>query len=316
MSKREQSAQDGNWEAWPSLPIQKWEDTCHTLHMWTQIVGKIKLALAPHINHWWQIPLYVSSRGLTTSTLPYDTQKLTLEFNFIDHVLEIRTSSGVEENVKLAPRSVADFYEEVMAKLHEVGMPVQIFTQPVEIAEAIPFEEDDEHDSYDQEYVERFWRVLTQVDRVFTQFRGGFIGKASPVQFFWGSFDLAVTRFSGRPAPPHPGGIPNVADWVMREAYSHELSNAGFWPGGQGVDALFYSYAYPEPEGYRQAAIAPEAACYHQDLSEFILPYEAVRQAEQPDEMLMEFLQSTYEAAAELGNWDRSALERRNSTCS
>lgn len=311
MSQIEQSAPAGNWEAWPSLPIQEWEATCQTLHMWTQITGKIKLALAPHINHWWQIPLHVSSRGLTTSALPYDTQTLTLEFNFIDHVLEIRTSRGAEATVKLAPRSVADFYEEVMARLHEVGMPVQIFTQPVEVAGAIPFEEDTEHDSYDREYVERFWRVLTQVDRVFRQFRGGFIGKASPVQFFWGSFDLAATRFSGRPAPPHPGGIPNVGDWVMREAYSHELSNAGWWPGGQGVDAIFYSYAYPEPEGFGQVAIAPEAAYYHQDLSEFVLPYEAVRQAEQPDDMLLEFLQSTYEAAAELGNWDRSALERR-----
>lgn len=311
MTETEPSVQAENREAWPPLPIQAWEDTCHTLHMWTQIVGKIKLALAPHINHWWQIPLYVSSRGLTTSALPYDTQTLTLLFNFVDHLLEIRTSSGVEENVRLAPRSVADFYEEVMAKLREVGMPVQIFTRPVEVAEAIPFEEDDEHDSYDREYVERFWRALTQVDRVFTQFRGEFIGKASPVQFFWGSFDLAVTRFSGRPAPPHPGGMPNVGDWVMREAYSHELSSAGFWPGGQGVDAAFYSYAYPEPEGFREVAIGPETAYYHEDLGEFFLPYEDVRQAEQPDEMLMEFLQSTYEAAAELGDWDRSALERQ-----
>lgn len=311
MSPSEQPSPTTNGEAWPSLPLQAWKDTYHTLHMWTQIVGKIKLALAPHINHWWQIPLYVSARGLTTSALPYDTQTLTLEFNFIDHVLEIRTSSGVEEHVKLAPRSVADFYEEVMAKLRQVGMPVQIFTQPVEIVEAIPFEEDHEHDSYDREYVERFWQVLTDVDRVFTQFRGGFIGKASPVQFFWGSFDLAATRFSGRTAPPHPGGMPNVGDWVMREAYSHELSSAGWWPGSPGVDAAFYSYAYPEPEGFREVAIGPEAAYYHEDLGEFVLPYEDVRQAEQPDEMLMEFLQSSYEAAADLGKWDRSALERR-----
>ncbi len=310
MRQREQLAQRGNRETWPPLPIQEWEDTRHTLHMWTQIVGKIQLALAPHINHWWQVPLYVSSCGLTTSALPYGTQSLTLEFNFIDHVLEIRTSSGIEESIKLAPRSVADFYQEVMVRLDEIEMPVQIFTRPVEIAEAVPFEKDYENVSYDQEYVERFWRTLIQVDRVFKQFRGGFIGKASPVQFFWGSFDLAATRFSGRLAPRHPGGIPNVADWVMHEAYSHELSNAGWWPGGHGFDAAFYAYAYPEPEGYRQAAIAPQAAYYHPDLREFFLPYEAVQQAEQPDEMLMEFLQSTYEAAAELGNWDRAALER------
>ena len=310
MNQRKQSPQTTNGEIWPALPIQEWEDTRATLHMWTQIVGKIRLTLAPHINHWWQVPLYVSSQGLTTSAMPYDAQLLTLEFNFLDHVLEIGTSSGLEENVKLAPRSVADFYEEVMAKLQGVGMPVPIFAQPVEVAEAIPFAEDDEHDAYDPEYVERFWRALIQVDRVFTQFRSGFIGKASPVQFFWGSFDLAATRFSGRTAPPHPGGMPNVGDWVMREAYSHEVSSAGFWPGGQGADAAFYSYAYPEPEGFRQAAIRPQAAFYYEDLGEFLVPYEDVRRSEQPDELLLAFLQSTYEAAADLGQWDRSALER------
>jgi len=311
MNHRKPSMQARSREAWPALPVQEWEDTRATLHMWSQIVGKIKLALAPHINHWWQIPLFVSSRGLTTSALPYDTQSLALEFNFLDHVLEIHTSGGAAESVRLAPRSVADFYEEVMARLQEVGMPVRIWTRPVEIVEAIPFDEDHEHASYDQEYVEHFWQALIQIARVFTQFRGGFIGKASPVQFYWGSFDLAVTRFSGRTAPAHPGGIPNVGDWVMREAYSHEQFTAGWWPGGQSIDAAFYAFAYPEPEGFSQMAIGPQAAYYHQDLGEFILPYEDVRQAEEPDEMLMEFLQSTYEVGAELGNWDRSALERR-----
>lgn len=311
MNQRKQSPQTTNGEIWPALPIQEWEDTLATLHMWTQIVGKIRLALAPHINHWWQVPLYVSSRGLTTSAMPYDAQLLTLEFNFLDHVLEIGTSSGLEEKVQLASRSVADFYEEVMAKLQKVGMPVQIFARPVEVAEAIPFAEDHKHGAYDREYVERFWRALIQVDRVFTQFRSRFVGKASPVQFFWGSFDLAATRFSGRTAPPHPGGMPNVGDWVMREAYSHEVSSAGFWPGGQGADAAFYSYAYPEPEGFSQAAIRPPDAFYYEDLGEFLLPYEAVQRSEQPDELLLAFLQSTYEAAAELGNWERSALERQ-----
>lgn len=310
MNQTGQLAQSSSREAWPPLPLQDWEDTCVTLHMWTQIVGKIRLALAPHINHWWQVPLYVSSRGLTTSPMPYEAHTLTIEFNFLDHVLETRTSAGEEQYVTLAPRSVADFYEEVMARLQEVRMPVTIRPRPVEIMESIPFEEDDEHASYDEAYVERFWQALIQADRVLTQFRGAFIGKASPVQFFWGSFDLAVTRFSGRKAPPHPGGMPNVGDWVMREAYSHELSSAGFWPGSPGIDAAFYSYAYPEPDGFKGASVRPKAATYHEELGEFVLPYENVRQAEKPEEALMQFLQSTYEAAAELGDWDRLALER------
>lgn len=284
-------------EAWPPLPLAAWEESRATLHMWTQIVGKIRLALAPHLNHWWQVPLYVSSRGLTTSAMPYGRESLTLEFDFLNHVLHIIASTGVRERMKLEPRSVADFYTELMARLEGAEMPVRILARPVEAVEATPFAEDHAHNAYDAAAVQRFWRALVQADRVFNEFRGAFTGKASPVQFFWGSFDLAVTRFSGNPAPPHPGGMPNVADWVMREAYSHELSSAGFWPGSAGVDAAFYGYAYPEPPGFAQAAVLPEAGYYHEKLGEFILPYEAVRQAGEPEAALRAFLDSTYEAA-------------------
>ena len=302
---------DDKAAAWPPLPLAAWEDSRATLHMWTQIAGKIRLALAPHVNHWWQVPLYVSSRGLTTTAMPYGYGSLTLEFDFLDHVLHIITSRGTQPAVQLAPRSVADFYGELMARLDEAGTPVRILARPVEVVEAIPFAEDHAHDAYDAAAVERFWRVLIQVDRIFNAFRGDFTGKASPVQFFWGSFDLAASRFSGRTAPPHPGGMPNVADWVMREAYSHEVSSAGFWPGGMGEEAAFYGYAYPAPPGYTQVAVKPEAAYYHETLGEFILPYEAVRQAADPEATLRQFLDSTYEAAAELGNWERAALERQ-----
>lgn len=309
MNPTEQLTQTSHDDAWPPLPFEEWEDTCSTLHMWTQIIGKIRLALVPHINHWWQVPLYVSSRGLTTSPMPYDTRTLTIEFNFLKHVLEIRTSTGEEQHIVLAPRSVANFYEEVMIRLQQVGMPVRIWTRPVEIPEPIPFEVDHEHASYDEMYVERFWQVLAQAERVFAQFRSAYMGKVSPIHFFWGAFDLAVTRFSGRRAPLHPGGIPSVADWVMSEAYSHQLSSAGFWPGSQGGDAAFYSYAYPEPEGFVNAPLQPRAAYYHAGLGEFILPYRDMRQ-QNPDEALLAFLQSSYEAAASLGEWDRAALER------
>lgn len=297
-------------EAWPPLPLAAWEESRATLHMWTQIVGKIRLALSPHVNHWWQVPLYVSSRGLTTTAMPYERELLTLEFDFLEHVLQIISSSGVQQQMQLEPRSVADFYEELMARLEEMGMPVRILGRPVEVVEATPFAEDHEHDAYDAEAVQRFWRVLIQADRVLNEFRGAFTGKASPVQFFWGSFDLTASRFSGRTAPPHPGGMPNVADWVMREAYSREVSSAGFWPGSMGVDAAFYSYAYPAPPGYAAAPVEPEGAMYHDTLGEFVLPYETVRQAADPEKALRQFLDSTYEAAAELGNWDRAALER------
>jgi hypothetical protein len=298
-------------EAWPPLPAAAWEESRTTLHMWTQIVGKIRLALAPHVNHWWQVPLYVSSRGLTTTAMPYDRDSLTLEFDFLDHVLDIISSRGGEQEMALGPRSVADFYGELMGRLDEMGMPVRILARPVEVVEATPFAEDQDHNAYDGEAVERFWQVLMQADRVLNEFRGAFTGKASPVQYFWGSFDLAASRFSGRTAPPHPGGMPNVGDWVMREAYSHEVSSAGFWPGSMGVDASFYSYAYPAPPGYAEASVVPQGAYYHETLGEFVLPYEAVRQADSPETALRAFLDSTYEAAAELGNWDRAALERQ-----
>jgi hypothetical protein len=261
------------------------------------------------INHWWQVPLYVTCRGLTTLPIPYGTRHFQLDFDFIDHCLTIQTSNGEMESVLLRPRTVADFYTEVMGRLRGLGLETRIWTMPVEIENAIPFERDSEHNSYDPEYANRFWRILLQADRMFTLFRSQFLGKVSPVHFFWGSFDLAVTRFSGRPAPRHPGA-PNVADTVTREAYSHEVSSCGFWPGGAGVDAVFYAYAYPQPQGFAEVAVRPAAASFSRDLGEFVLPYEALRRAEAPDAALLDFLQSTYEAAADLAGWDRAALER------
>jgi hypothetical protein len=255
-------------------------------------------------------PLYVTARGLTTSPIPYADLAFEIAFDFIDHVLDLRTSDGACKLMDLRPRSVADFHGELMATLSALGMPVAIDERPCEIRGAIPFSQDQAHAAYDADYAERFWRVLLQTDRVLKEFRTGFIGKCSPVHFFWGSFDLAVTRFSGRPAPAHPGGVPGVADAIMREAYSHELSSAGFWPGGNGIDyPAFYSYAYPEPDGFRDAAIQPDAASFSKELGEFLLPYEAVRTAPQPDAMLLAFLQSTYEAAASAARWDRAAHE-------
>ncbi len=297
-------------EAWPALPYAAWKDTCATLHLWTQIVGKVRLARTPWLNHSWHVPLYVSARGLTTSPIPYDTRSFEMTFDFIAQMLEIQTSDGAHMQVALKPRTVADFYAEVMSALRQVGVPTEINEQPNEIPDGIPFSQDRTHTAYDAEYAQRFWRVLIQADRVFKTFRTGFIGKASPVHFFWGSFDLAVTRFSGRRAPPHPGGVPGLADAVVREAYSHEVSSAGFWPGGGGFDdAAFYSYAYPEPAGFRTAAVEPGAASFSEALGEFLLPYEAVRTAPDPDAALLAFLTSTYAAAANAAGWDRSALE-------
>jgi hypothetical protein len=296
---------------WPALPYSEWADTCATLHLWTQIVGKIRLAHTPLVNHWWNVPLYVTSRGLTTSLMFHGARGFMIDFDFIDHRLKIRTSLGEIETMTLAPRSVADFHAELMGRLHGLGLETRIWTMPVEIPDAIPFDKDNDHASYDAEYVNRFWRVLSQVDRLLKLFRSRFIGKVSPVHFFWGSFDMAVSRFSGRPAPALSGESPNLGAWVMREAYSHEVSSVGFWPGNGGYGkAAFYSYAYPEPADFGKARIQPEAAFYDQDLGQFILTYDAVRLAPSPDDCVMRFLQATYEAAANLANWDRIALER------
>jgi hypothetical protein len=296
---------------WPTLlPLHTWQDTCTTLHMWAQIVGKIRLELAPRINHWWGATLYTTTRGLTTSPIADGRRSFAIDFDFLDHVLRITTSDGTGRSFSLKPMSVAEFFHKTMGALHELDVDVGIFTRPVEVTEAIPFETDNQHASYDADAVHRFWRALVQVERVLTQFRARFIGKASPVHFFWGAFDLAVTRFSGRTAPKHRGGVPNCADWVMEEAYSHEVSSAGFWPGTGVGEASFYAYAYPVPAGFTAYPVQPEAAYFHEALGEFILPYEAVRTADDPDQTLLSFLQTTYEAAAVLAHWDRRALER------
>jgi Family of unknown function (DUF5996) len=296
-------------EIWPDLPLDAWQDTYVTLHRWTQIVGKIRLALAPMCNHWWQVPLYLTSRGLTTSPMPYGTLSVQIDFDFIDHRLHIETSDGARRSFELAHHSVADFLNEIQGQLRSLGIEVPIWTVPVEVADRTPFEHDHQHAAYDPEYAHRHWRLLLQVDRVLTAFRCRFTGKASPVHFFWGSFDLAVTRFSGRRAPAHPGA-PNVARFVMRESYSHEVSSCGFWAGaGLGMPA-FYAYAYPEPEGFKAYPIQPSQAYYNTQLGDFILPYEAVRTAASPDEVLLAFLQTTYEAEANLAKWDRTSLER------
>jgi hypothetical protein len=278
--------------------------------MWTQIAGKIKLALAPMVNHWWQVALCVTTRGLTTAPIPYGHRSFQMDFDFTIHELRITTDDGEVRSVALAPRSVADFYQDVMSTLSSLGMGVRIWTTPVEVADPIPFDQDTVHASYDPEYAHRLWRILWQVDRVFNIFRSSFIGKVSPVNFYWGSFDLAITRFSGRPAPLHPS-VPFVADYVVQEAYSHQESSCGFWPGGGPVPfPVFYSYAYPGPPGFRDAPLRPDAASFNSDLAEFILPYDDVRQADSPDDLLLQFLQSTYEAAANTAKWDREALER------
>ena len=294
---------------WPELPYESWRETCATLHLWTQVVGKIRLAQTPWMNHSWHVPLYVTARGLTTSPIPYLAGTFDIEFDFVEHVLDMRVSGGARKRIDLKPQSVAAFHKAVMEALASLGVTVAIKEKPCEIAGAIPFSQDHQHASYDAAYAQRFWRVLLQADRVLKRFRTRFVGKCSPVHFFWGSFDLAVTRFSGRRAPPFPGSAPGVAQEVMREAYSHEVSSAGFWPGGPGTDAAFYSYAYPAPEGFSQRAVRPAEASFNQALGEFLLPYEAVRTAPDPDASLDAFLQSTYEAAAETGNWDRDSLE-------
>src|SRR5712692_3652772 len=305
------ATRDAPAQVWPALPFEEWKETCATLHMWTQIVGKIRLSLAPWTNHSWHVTLYVTARGLTTSPVPYRAEIFEIRFDFIDHELRILKSDGAMRIIELRPKSVAAFYREIMNALSELKIDISINTTPNEVEPAIPFEQDEEHRAYDPEYASRFWRVLAQSDRVFKEFRSRFCGKCSPVHFFWGSFDLAVTRFSGRPAPPHPGGVPHLPDAVAREAYSHEVSSAGFWPGGGGpVEyAAFYSYAYPAPRGFASAAVRPEQAFFSRELGEFILPYDAVRTSPDPEGTLMEFLQSTYEAAADLGRWDRALLE-------
>ena len=297
-----------NLEIWPTLPVAEWKDTYATLHMWTQIVGKIRLTLSPLVNHWWNSALYVTSRGLTTSPIPYGNRIFEIDFDFIDHNLLITTSAGARKSLALVPRSVADFYQEVMAMLRSLEIEVEIHAKPDEVPNPIPFVEDHEHASYDAQYAERFWRILVQVDRVFKKFRSGFIGKCSPVHFFWGSFDLAVTRFSGRAAPERPG-----ADAITREAYSHEVISHGFWPGGGDIQSpAFYSYTAPEPAGLGREPVRPESAFYSEKMSEFFLMYDDVRQASSPDGTLLEFLESTYEAGTRLANWDRAALERNS----
>jgi hypothetical protein len=296
--------------AWPELPYAAWKDTYATLHLWTQIVGKIRLAQTPWLNQSWHVVLYVTPRGLTTSPIPYGNRMFELEFDFLDHKLRASASDGGRKEIGLFPRSVADFYAEIMRSLAALGIEVRINELPNEIPDAIRFSEDHVHASYDREYAERHWRVLLQVNRVLHEFRTSFIGKCSPVHFFWGSFDLAVTRFSGRRAPLHPGGVPNLPDAVAQEAYSHEVSSAGFWPGSAGVEyPAFYSYAYPEPPGFSSAPVRPAQAFWSRDLSEYILPYDAVRTAGDREQALMDFLVSTYEAAANLGKWDRASLE-------
>jgi hypothetical protein len=299
-------------ETWPELPLHEWQDTYATLHMWTQIVGKIKLAQCPHVNHWWQVVLYLSARGLTTSPIPYGSGTFEIEFDFIDHQLILQTNGGGQRSFAFSGNAVALFYRKLMDALDSLGIKVKIWTVPVEVEERIPFEQDTQHASYDPDYARRCWQIMAQTDTVLKQFRSRYIGKCSPVHFFWGAFDMAVTRFSGRRAPEHPGGVPALADFVAREAYSHEVSSCGFWPGGGIIqEPCFYAYQYPEAEGFQQATVYPEGAFYSADLNEFLLPYNVVRTSENPDEVLLEFLQSTYEAAANLGNWDRSELERR-----
>jgi hypothetical protein len=297
-------------QRWPELPYAVWKDTCDTLHLWTQVVGKIRLTLTPWLNHSWHVALYVTARGLTTSPIFDGARSFQIDFDFIDHVLWVTTSDGHSRKIVLRPMAVAEFYVQTMAALEQLGIVVHLHTMPCEIADCIPFELDTIHAAYEANYANRFWRVLLAASEVFAHFRTGFLGKTSPVHFFWGSFDLAVTRFSGRTAPRHPGGIPNLPDDVTCEAYSHEECSAGFWPGSGAIDyPAFYCYAYPEPSGFRAANVRPDAAFFTEALGEFILPYDAVRAAPDPDQALLDFLQSTYEAAANAGKWDRAALE-------
>jgi len=297
-------------EPWPPLPLAEWKETYATLHMWFQVVGKIRLVQTPLINHWWNTTFYVTPRGLTTSAIPYDTRTFQIDFDFLTHRLQIDASDGGQRTVALKPQSVAEFYRATMEAVRSLGLELAVWTTPVEVEDRTPFERDEHHRAYDPDSANRCWRILMQTSRVLTEFRSRFVGKVSPVHFFWGAFDLAVTRFSGRPAPQHPGA-PNLARFVAREAYSHEVSSCGFWPGGGPVDRpMFYAYAYPEPEGFNRARVEPPEAFYSAEMKEFLLPYDAVRTAKAPDRVLAAFLQSTYEAAANLGQWDRASLER------
>jgi len=296
--------------AWPDLPYDAWKDTYETLHMWTQIVGKIRLARMPWLNHTWQVTLYPTASGLTTGRMPYGHESCQIDFDFLAHELNVRTSRGDQGVIQLTPMSVAQFYAALMEALTALRMPVSIYRKPAEVESQLPFDEDDVHRSYDAEYATRCWRIVCASADVLTRFSARYHGKVSPVHFFWGGFDLAVTRFSGRVAPLHPGGIPNLPDRVTRDAYSHEVSSAGFWPGGATAPyPLFYSYAYPEPKGLAEANVQPAAARYDTTLREFVLPYDDVRQADEPEQTLLAFLQSTYAAAADLGAWDRASLE-------
>jgi len=296
--------------AWPGLPFEAWQDTYATLHRWTQIIGKIRLKFSPMMNHWWQVPFYITANGLSTSPIPYGSRIFQIDFDFLAHKMLITTNDGSFRSIALKPRSVADFYTEAMDSLKSLGIEVRIWTTPVEMPDRTPFEQDHTNAAYDPEYAHRFWQVLVQTDRVLKKFRSGYVGKASPVQFFWGAFDMAVTRFSGRRAPEHPG-VPYVSHDVMVEAYSREVSSCGFWPGaGLGMPA-FYAYAYPEPEGFSQYPVQPEGAYYNKDFGEFILPYNSVQTAQSPDQELSAFFESTYNAAAILGKWNRAELERR-----
>lgn len=297
-------------EAWPELPLEDWAETCATLQLWLQIVGKVRLAQSPPVNHWWHVTLYLTACGLTTSPIPYGERTFQIEFDFTNHQLMLQSSDGRSGRVVLQPQSVARFYASLVAELERLGLHVVIHGMPNEVEHPIAFHKDETHRAYEREHANRFWRILVQADRIFKAFRARFVGKCSPVHFFWGAQDLAVTRFSGRPAPMHPGGIPNLPDWVTREAYSKEVSSCGFWPGGGPIPyAAFYAYAYPEPAGFAAATVAPTGAFYSNELREFILPYDVVRQAESPDDTLLEFLQATYAAAADRAQWDRSALE-------
>jgi hypothetical protein len=307
---RETNMAEPTSEPWPELTLSAWADTRDTLQLWTQVIGKIRLVQTPWLNHSWHVPLYVNARGLTTSPIAHGSRFFEIQFDFTLHVLDITVSDGRERRLALQPQSVADFYAGVMAALADLGVPVEINEMPCEIAGATAFSRDRVHAAYDPDYARRFWQVLLQTDRLLKRFRTGFLGKSSPVHFFWGGFDLAVTRFSGRRAPPYAGKIPGLKLEVMQEAYSHEVSSAGFWPGGGGIDyPSFYSYAYPIPAGFRESTVQPAAAFWSGTLGEFLLPYDAVRTSTDPDAALLAFLQSTYEAAAITGNWDRAALE-------
>lgn len=296
---------------WPDLPFSAWAATCDTLHLWTQVAGKVCLELTPLINHWWNVTFRVTARGLAAPSIPYQGRMFDIVFDFSNHRLDIETNGGKIESIALTPMAVAEFYGKLMERLRRLGIDVHIWTTPCEIENCIPFDRDRTHAQYDRAYVERFHAALIQSARVMNEFRSRFIGKASPVHFFWGSFDLAVTRFSGRTAPPPAGHTPNVADWAMAEAYSHEVSSCGFWPGNGGFGyAAYYVYAYPEPAGYGETRLRTAEAAYNKDLGQFILPYDAVRTARDPDALLLGFLQETYATAADLANWDRKALER------